>query len=65
MTEERQIIDAVERAIERFWTEHSYAPTIRNVMAMTGLSKESADQYIQVLERLGKVHKTRAKPVGP
>lgn len=57
MTEERQIIDAVERAIERFWTEHSHAPTIRNVMAMTGLSKESANRYIEVLERLGKIHR--------
>ena len=57
MTEQQQILDAIERAIIRFWAEHSYAPTVENVVAMTGLSKESADQYIQVLERLGKIRK--------
>ena len=36
---------AIKTAVDKFWEEHHYPPTIRDLMKMTGISSTSVAKY--------------------
>ena len=56
----RHDLDAVLQAIAQYHAEKGYAPTLRELTALCGMSSVSvADYWLDKLERAGRIRRTR------